>query len=151
MLNLLKNDPTLPADPLNAARSKVRPLANKNSNYDAAFPGGGANTMGAFFNAGLLQNEPGAFAHNSLYSKRLIYDSIDWLSNGALDNDVESAISSATLAVNSKTGKVSLANPIQGGSYIAAQVPSLATDALLAQVKATAIDYLLGGPGGARP
>lgn len=151
MLNVLKNDPSLAADPLNPARSKVRPLANKNSNYNAAFPGGGANTMGAFFNAGLLQNELGGFAHNSIYSKRLIYDSIDWLSNGALDSDVENAINSATLAVNTITGKVSLANPILGGSYIAAQVPSLATDAMLAQVKATAINYLLGGPGGARP
>jgi hypothetical protein len=151
MLNVLKTDPTLPSDPLNPSRSKVRPLATKNSDYNAAFPGGGANTMGAFFNAGLLQNELGAFAHNSLYARRLIYDSIDWLSNGVMDNDVESAINNATLAVNSSTGKVSLANSIMGGSYISAQLPSHAYDVAFAKVKSDAIKWLLGGPGGGRP
>ncbi|ACH40349.1 lipoprotein cytochrome c [Citrifermentans bemidjiense Bem] len=151
MLNVLKTDATLPVDPLNPTRSKVRPLANKNSDYNAAFPGGGANTMGAFFNSGLLQNDPGAFAHNRVYTKRLIYDSIDWLSNGALDGDVESAINNATLAVNSKTGKVSLSNPILGGFYIPEQVDGPAYAAAFAKVKADAIKYLLGAPGGARP
>ncbi|TSK05777.1 MAG: cytochrome C [Geobacter sp.] len=151
MLNVLKTDPTLPASTLNPSRSKVRPLANKNSDYNAAFPGGGANTMGAFFNSSLLQNDPGAFAHNRIYTKRLIYDSIDWLNNGILDNDVESAINNATLAVNSGTGNVSLSNPIVGGYYIAAQLPGTAYADDFAKVKADAIKYLLGGPGGARP
>ncbi len=151
MLNVLKTDPSLPDDTLNPTRSKVRPLANKNSDYNAFFAGGGANTMGAFFNSGLLQNDPGAFAHNGIYTKRLIYDSIDWLSNHALDDDVEDAITNATLAVNSKTGKVSLSNPILGGNYIAAQLPGPGYAAEFAKVKADAINYLLGGPGGARP
>jgi len=151
MLNVLKTDASLPVDPLNPGRSKVRPLANKNSDYDAAFPGGGANTMGAFFNASLLQNESGAFAHNSVYAKRLIYDSIDWLNNGVLDNDVEAAINAATLAVNSSTGKVSLSNPVTGIAYFTAQAPSATTASALTTVKAQAILYLLGGTGGARP
>ncbi|MEI6208326.1 MAG: hypothetical protein WCP20_16215 [Desulfuromonadales bacterium] len=49
---------------------------------------GNADTMGAAFNFNLLQHEPGAYAHNMIYTKRLIYDSIDFLDNGLLDNSV---------------------------------------------------------------
>jgi hypothetical protein len=35
--------------------------------------------MGAAFNYSLLHHEPGAWAHNRLYAKLLIFDSIDWL------------------------------------------------------------------------
>lgn len=51
-----------------------------------------ANTMGAAFNFNLLQREPGAYAHNMIYTKRLIYDSIDFLDNGMFDNSVSAAI-----------------------------------------------------------
>ena len=40
-------------------------------------------TMGAAFNFNLIYHDPGAFAHNSLYVKRLIHDSIDWLSTSS--------------------------------------------------------------------
>jgi len=53
---------------------------------------GNADTMGAAFNFNLLQHEPGAYAHNMIYSKRLIYDSIDFLDNGLLDNSVVATI-----------------------------------------------------------
>lgn len=36
-------------------------------------------TMGASFNRGYLTNEAGAYIHSPRYTKRLIYDSIDWL------------------------------------------------------------------------
>lgn len=45
----------------------------------------GGYTMGASFNYTLLSSDPGAFAHNPTYVKRLIYDSIDWLDNGVMD------------------------------------------------------------------
>ena len=48
--------------------------------------------MGAAFNYNLLHHDFGAFAHNSLYAKRLIYDSIDWLNNKAMDGDVKAAL-----------------------------------------------------------
>ena len=35
--------------------------------------------MGATFNFDALKNDPGAFAHNDVYTKRLIYDSLEWL------------------------------------------------------------------------
>jgi len=51
-------------------------------------PANGKPNMGACFNMNMLKHEPGAFAHNSVYTKRLIYDSIDWLDNLALDYSV---------------------------------------------------------------
>jgi hypothetical protein len=53
---------------------------------------GNADTMGAAFNFNLLQHEPGAYAHNMIYTKRLIFDSIDFLDNGVLDNSVVATI-----------------------------------------------------------
>jgi len=44
--------------------------------------------LGAAFNLNLLSNEPGAFAHNRFYAKRLVFDSIDWLDNGTLDGTI---------------------------------------------------------------
>jgi formate-dependent nitrite reductase cytochrome c552 subunit len=38
---------------------------------------------GAMHNYSYLHHEPGAYAHNRYYAKRLIFDSIDWLSSGA--------------------------------------------------------------------
>lgn len=55
---------------------------------------GNADTMGAAFNFNLLRHEPGAYAHNMIYTKRLIHDSIDFLDNGALDNSVSVTINS---------------------------------------------------------
>jgi hypothetical protein len=77
-----------------------------------AFPGkkNGANNMGAAFNADLLKNDGGAFAHNDTYVKRLIYDSIDWLNNGVMDNDTETAINSLVSAgkIPSTTGSAAI-------------------------------------------
>ena len=44
--------------------------------------------MGACFNINLLNREPGAFAHARTYSRRLLYDTIDWLDNKAIDRSV---------------------------------------------------------------
>jgi hypothetical protein len=45
-------------------------------------------TFGAAHNYNYLHHEPGAYAHNRYYAKRLIFDSIDWLDNGALDGSI---------------------------------------------------------------
>ena len=52
----------------------------------------GANTMGAAFNYNLLKHDPGAYAHNRIYAKRLIYDSISWLIYGNLIGSIVNAI-----------------------------------------------------------
>jgi hypothetical protein len=44
---------------------------------------GNEGNMGAAFNLNLLFRDYGGFAHNDLYAKRLIYDSIDWLDGGS--------------------------------------------------------------------
>lgn len=52
------------------------------SSVDTTTPGTadtGRDRMGAAYNYNLLKHEPGAFVHNSLYTKRLIFDSIDLL------------------------------------------------------------------------
>ena len=48
----------------------------------------GEANMGAAFNYTLLSHEPGAYTHNTLYTKRLIFDSIDALDNGVLDGAI---------------------------------------------------------------
>jgi hypothetical protein len=56
--------------------------------------GTGKNNIGAAFNMSLLHHEPGAFVHNSRYVKRLIYDSIDWMDDGALNYSVGTTLCS---------------------------------------------------------
>jgi hypothetical protein len=53
---------------------------------------GNRETMGAAFNFNMLLHDPGAYVHNRFYSKRLIYDSIDFLHNDLLDGSVGTAI-----------------------------------------------------------
>jgi hypothetical protein len=43
---------------------------------------------GAMHNYSLLHHEPGAYAHNRVYAKRLIFDSIDWLDNDTMDGTI---------------------------------------------------------------
>lgn len=42
------------------------------------------DVMGAAFNVNLLIHDPGGYAHNRYYVKRLLWDSIDFIMNGAL-------------------------------------------------------------------
>jgi nitrate/TMAO reductase-like tetraheme cytochrome c subunit len=50
------------------------------------------NTLGAAFNLNLLAHQPGAFAHNSAYTRRLLYDSIDFLDDGSLNDSVQTTL-----------------------------------------------------------
>ncbi len=54
----------------------------------AGTPDTGKPNMGAALNFALLHHELGAYAHNRYYTRRLIYDSIDWLDNGLMDDTV---------------------------------------------------------------
>jgi len=53
---------------------------------------GWKNTMGAAFNANLLIHDPGGYAHNSTYSRRLIWDATDWIDDGILNNSTIATI-----------------------------------------------------------
>ncbi len=63
-------------------------------------------TLGAAFNYDMLHHEPGAFAHNRYYSKRLIFDSIDFLDDGNLDGTID--LSSAPDAAEWFDGNIDL-------------------------------------------
>ncbi len=56
------------------------------------------NVMGAAFNANLLIHDPGGYAHNRFYSKRLMWDSIDFMFDSILNNDVPAAIDAQVTA-----------------------------------------------------
>lgn len=59
--------------------------ADTSANFEAT----GKPNMGAAFNFNLLEHDPGAYAHNSLYTRLLIFDSIDWLDNNLLDGTID--------------------------------------------------------------
>jgi hypothetical protein len=44
-------------------------------------------TFGALMNATILFHDDGAFAHNSLYTRRTLYDTIDWITDLELGNN----------------------------------------------------------------
>jgi len=47
-----------------------------------------SNVYGASQNYLMVGDEAGAYVHNSAYAKRLIFDSIDWMDNGALTGSI---------------------------------------------------------------
>jgi hypothetical protein len=55
--------------------------------------GTGRNNMGAAFNFNLLEHDPGAYVHNRIYTKRLIYDSMDWLDDNNMNFSVGATLS----------------------------------------------------------
>ncbi|ADC64882.1 polyheme membrane-associated cytochrome c [Ferroglobus placidus DSM 10642] len=46
------------------------------------------NTLGAAYNLNLFAHEPGAFVHNPKYVKQVLYDTIDFLDDGELNDSV---------------------------------------------------------------
>ena len=76
-----------------ALRSRAPAPTSPTQNWQTSKNGGttggygpgiaGANTMGAAFNFNLLVHDPGGFAHNSTYAKRLLNDSILWIATGS--------------------------------------------------------------------
>ena len=79
---------------------------------------GTPEVMGAAFDLHILSHEYGAYAHNDLYTKRLIYDSIDFIDDGVLNFSV-----GATLTLTGETeAKSYLVNP-KGAQFTAAERP----------------------------
>lgn len=71
----------------------VYPYFYDSSSYANAFTNWpNMDTVGAAFNLNLLAHQPGAFAHNSAYTKRLLYDPIDFLDDSALNNSVRETL-----------------------------------------------------------
>lgn len=53
------------------------------------------DTMGAAFNYNLLEHDPGGYAHNRYYVKRLIFDAIDFIDDGTLDGTISVSVEAA--------------------------------------------------------
>ncbi|MCM0082544.1 NapC/NirT family cytochrome c [Geomonas sp. Red32] len=67
--------------------------------------------VGALSNLAFFAKDQGGFAHARTYSRRLIYDSIDFLDNGKLDMSV----SGTATAISAISGNVNgIANPVAG-------------------------------------
>lgn len=62
---------------------------NNAGDLDRSGATSGKNNMGAAFNFNLLHHDPGAYAHNRLYAKLLVFDSIDWLDNNVFDGTID--------------------------------------------------------------
>jgi hypothetical protein len=73
----------------------------------------GKNNMGSAFNYNLLFHDPGAFAHNDIYTRRLIYDSIDWLDDNLLNDSV-----AATIVALGTGGQISPAVQADATAYL---------------------------------
>jgi hypothetical protein len=52
----------------------------------------GKNNMGTAFNYNLLIHDPGGVAHNRRYTRRLIYDAIDWIDDNNLNYSVSATL-----------------------------------------------------------
>jgi len=68
----------------------------------------GRKLMGACFNFNLLARDPAAYAHARTYTRRLIYDSLDFLDDGAMNLTV-----GASAVAQSQAGNL-LTNPVFG-------------------------------------
>lgn len=87
-------------------------------NWVSGIDATGKNNMGAAFNYNLLEHDPGAYAHNRFYTKRLIYDSIDFLDNGAFDQSVEAAIDAVVTQATHDGGTFTAAEAIEAKTYL---------------------------------
>lgn len=74
----------------NAGQYLLDLVANTVANYNntAILYTSTGNDYKAFQNSKLTADEKGGFVHNRIYVKRLIFDSIDWLDNGALNGTI---------------------------------------------------------------
>jgi hypothetical protein len=83
----------------------------------------GKNNHGAAFNFNLLDHDPGAYAHNRIYVKRLLYDSIDWLDDNQMNYSVGETLNALnTAATPFKAGAMAYLLP-NGVLGIAAERP----------------------------
>jgi hypothetical protein len=71
--------------------------ANAFKDWNSVYPGKGVNVMGATFNFNLMKREPGAWAHNPVNTKRLLWDSIDFIDDGVMNNSTSVTIHSSEI------------------------------------------------------
>jgi hypothetical protein len=84
----VKNWQTNGTGELTSAVTATMPTCSEIAGNNDGTVGTGQNNMGAAFNFNLLEHDPGAYVHNRMYAKRLIYDSIDWVDDGLMNYSV---------------------------------------------------------------
>jgi hypothetical protein len=84
----VKNWQTGGSGELTSSNLATMPSCTQIAGTNSGTPGTGQNNMGAAFNFNLLEHDPGAYVHNRMYVKRLIYDSIDWVDDGVMNYSV---------------------------------------------------------------
>jgi hypothetical protein len=77
-------------------------LAINSTNYNTKNPDGSFvvpdEAYGAFQNGKLNGDEPCAYVHNPTYTRRIVFDSIDWIDNGAINGTISFDASAFPLA-----------------------------------------------------
>jgi hypothetical protein len=98
-------NPTLPPYFFTTSNTALQNNSTQVTNWNAAaiFGGQGANLMGAAFNLRLLSTDAG-WVHNGTTSKRLLYDTIDYLDDGNPNNNTV-AVTIQNLAGLDQTSK----------------------------------------------
>lgn len=76
------------AGELTTAMLATMPSCTQIKGTNSGIVGTGQNTMGAAYNFNLLEHDPGAYVHNRMYTKRLIYDSFDWADDNEMNYSV---------------------------------------------------------------
>ncbi|MEW6429742.1 MAG: multiheme c-type cytochrome [Thermodesulfobacteriota bacterium] len=94
--------------------------ANGVKNWISGIDATGKLNMGAAFNYNLLEHDPGSYAHNRYYTKRLIYDSLDFLDNGLFDGSVGNGIDTVAAAnqVTHDGGTFTAAEAAEAKAYL---------------------------------
>lgn len=67
----------------------------------------GKNNMGAAFNYNLMKHDPGGVAHNRRYTRRLVYDAIDWVDDDTLNYSVSTTLNALDNATTYKASAIS--------------------------------------------
>lgn len=81
------------------------------------------DTMGAAFNANLLIHDPGGFAHNRYYAKGLIWDSIDFIDDGILNESVPTTITALTATPDVLDTTIDSATALAAQTYLGTSRP----------------------------
>lgn len=82
----------------------------------------GRYNMGAAFNLNLVEHDPGAYVHNRIYTKRLLYDAIDWADDNLMNYSTGTTLSNLSATAKYKTGAMKYLLPY-GVLGIAAERP----------------------------
>lgn len=82
---------------------------------DASF---GKKTMGAAFNINMIAHDPGAYAHNRFYVKRLLYDSIDWMDDYVINQSTPGYLNGLTASTTKTNAIAYLISTSSTASYV---------------------------------